>query len=135
MRLPVAAVEAAIALSIVFIATELVRARRDSLTWRHPIAVSTSFGLLHGFGFAAVLREIGLPQTELPVALLFFNLGVEVGQLSFVAVCIVLGDLLRRAWVSLPPPGRLRSAVVRPAGYAVGSLASFWLFERLVSLV
>ena len=73
MRVPIAPVEACIALSIVFLATEIARTRRDTLTWRYPITVSASFGLLHGFGFASALGEIGLPQTEIPAALLCFN--------------------------------------------------------------
>ena len=84
VELPVPPVEAAIALSIVFLAVEMARNDQSSWTYRFPITVSTSFGLLHGFGFATVLREIGLPQTELPAALLFFNVGVEIGQIVFV---------------------------------------------------
>ena len=83
VELPIPPVEAAIALSIVFLAVEIARNDQSSWTYRFPISVSTSFGLLHGFGFAAVLREIGLPQTELPAALLFFNVGVEIGQVIF----------------------------------------------------
>ena len=79
VKVPIRPVEAAIALSIVFLALEIVRGDKQSLTYRYPIAVSASFGLLHGFGFAAVLGETGLPQTEIPAALLFFNVGVEVG--------------------------------------------------------
>lgn len=128
--LPVPAIEAVIALSIVFLARELVLNRRDTLTWQRPVLVSVSFGLLHGFGFAAVLQDIGLPQTELPAALLFFNIGVEIGQLLFVLtaalVFVVLNKLLRGFAVQ-----GSRLQVV--SGYMVGCLACFWLMERLAA--
>ena len=136
IHVPIPPVEAAIALSIVFLATELARERRDTLTWRYPIAVSGSFGLLHGLGFASVLGEIGLPQTEIPAALLFFNIGVELGQVFFVVVVIGLIAVLR--WTGLLAPaeqGARRSVIpeslVRPAAYAIGIVASFWMFERI----
>ncbi len=135
VRVPVPPVEATIALSIVFLATEIARGPRDTLTWRHPIAVSSSFGLLHGFGFAAVLREAGLPQLELPAALLFFNLGVEVGQLLFVAALLCGWLLLRGVLRLLRPRSRaptLEHARV-PVGYAVGWLSSYWLVTRVAS--
>lgn len=135
VRVPVPPVEATIALSVVFLATELVRDRRETLTWRYPIAVSASFGLLHGFGFASVLSEIGLPQTEVPAALLFFNVGVEAGQIVFVLALV--GAFLFARGIS----GRLGMAeflnainpsyVQRAAGYGVGVFASFWLIERV----
>lgn len=126
VRIPVPPVEAAIALSIVFLAVEIARDRRDTLAWRFPVAVSSSFGLLHGLGFAAVLAEIGLPQTEIVPALLFFNIGVEIGQLMFVGAVILA--------IVLVPKG-LRAAaqgrVERPAAYIIGSLAAFWMAERV----
>ena len=125
VRLPVPPVEAVIALSIVFLAMEIARGKRDSLTYRYPIAVSASFGLLHGFGFAAVLREIGLPQTEIPVALLCFNLGVEIGQLLFVSVAFGMLTILRRYPISKAPAAR------QFFPYAVGSIAAFWVIERV----
>ena len=139
LSVPVAAVEAAIALSIVFLALEVARGRRDTLTYRYPIVVAGSFGLLHGFGFAAVLGETGLPQTEIPTALLFFNIGVELGQLGFViaalvalAVCV---QLIRLAVGRHRDPRQPASQVLRPLGlplsYTVGILASFWMFERI----
>lgn len=136
VQVPVPPVEAAIALSIVFLAVEIVRGDEQSLTYRYPIAVSASFGLLHGFGFAAVLGETGLPQTEIPTALLFFNVGVEVGQLLFIGAVIGLYQLARRTREALS--GRdLSIAALRPlqtpAAYAVGSLAAFWLIERVAS--
>lgn len=129
VRLPVPPVEAAIALSIVFVATEIAKGPRQSLTWRYPIAVSSSFGLLHGFGFAAALREIGLPQTELATALLFFNIGVEIGQVLFAAGVIGLMRLMQRLAAS--SRAGLREEVLRTAaGYVVGTLAVFWLIQR-----
>ena len=137
VTVPVAAVEASIALSIVFVATELARDRRHTLTWRYPIAVSSSFGLLHGFGFAAVLSDIGLPQTEVPAALLFFNIGVEIGQIAFVIAAVGLSLAFR----ALLPKIRqssfvdMLSMVQRPSAYIVGTLAMFWTFERVSSYV
>ena len=86
-------VEAAIALSIVFVAAEIVHGRQgmDGLTARFPWIVAFTFGLLHGFGFASALSEVGLPQTAIPVALLFFNVGVEIGQLLFIATVLAGG--------------------------------------------
>ena len=136
VRVPVPAVEAAIALSIVFLAVEIVRGDERSLTYRYPIAVAASFGLLHGFGFAAVLGETGLPQTEIPAALLFFNLGVELGQLAFVFGVVLVYQLLRLAGraivdrdlsiVGLRP-------LQTPTAYAVGILASFWMIQRVAT--
>jgi len=133
VQLPVPPVEAAIALSIVFLAVEIAHRRKTSLTFRYPIAVSASFGLLHGFGFAAVLREIGLPQNEIPTALLCFNIGVEAGQVFFVAVLIAVmhfsGRVFSRA--SDRPAQDLAMRVRMPAAYVVGSVASYWLIVRI----
>ena len=85
VNIPVPPVEAVIALSIIFVATEIAKGSKDTFTYKYPIAVSSSFGLLHGFGFASVLKEIGLPQTEIISSLLFFNIGVEIGQLLFIS--------------------------------------------------
>ena len=131
---PSAPVEAVIALSILFLATEL--ARRDSahgaacedLTSRFPWLVAFSFGLLHGFGFAGALADVGLPQHAVPLALLFFNLGVEVGQLIFVAAALGAVWLWRRA--SLPVP----AAWQRVTAYAIGSIAAFWVIERTAAI-
>ena len=125
---PTPPVEAAIALSIVFLAAELARVRRDTLTWRHPVVVASLFGLLHGFGFAAVLAEVGLPHNESLVALLGFNLGVELGQLFFVLVLILGLNLLSRFRAD-----SVKTVVFsRIAAYPIGALAMFWLMERLV---
>jgi hydrogenase/urease accessory protein HupE len=126
--LPGAPVEAVIALSIVFLAVELIHYYngREGLTVRHPWIVAFTFGLLHGFGFAGALSEVGLPQTDIPYALLFFNVGVELGQLAFVMVTIAFIWVLSKIkinwplWIKKVPP------------YAIGSMASFWLVERII---
>ncbi len=133
VRVSVAPVEASIALSIVFVAMELARDKRHTLTWRYPIAVSSTFGLLHGFGFAAVLTEIGLPQTEIPAALLFFNVGVEIGQIAFVAAAVALFVAGKRVAPVLREMTfhQLLSRTQRPAAYVVGVLALFWTIDRV----
>jgi len=134
VRIPIPPVEATIALSIVFLATEIARKKRNTLAWRYPIAVSGSFGLLHGFGFASALGEIGLPQTEIPAALLCFNVGVEFGQIVFVGVVLGLvrgvssvlrsGELKPRDWLS---------RIEKPLAYSVGSIAMYWTIGRTMS--
>lgn len=123
-------VEAVIALSIVFLARELLLMRqgRPGSTARAPWIVAFVFGLLHGLGFAGALREIGLPQGDVPAALLAFNLGVEAGQLTFVSVTLGLFWLLRRPVFPAPPKwlGQI------PA-YAIGAVAAFWTLERLMT--
>jgi hydrogenase/urease accessory protein HupE len=128
-------VEAAIALSIVLVAVEIVNARRGqpSLTARWPWLIAFAFGLLHGLGFAGALSEVGLPQHAIPLALLFFNLGVEVGQLAFVAVVLVVGwawlKVTSQGWGSAVAEGRFSRLDVA-AAYAIGTLAAYWLIER-----
>jgi hydrogenase/urease accessory protein HupE len=120
-------VEAMIALSIVFVAAEAVQglSGRQGLTARAPWVVAFSFGLLHGLGFAGALAEVGLPQTAIPVALLTFNIGVEVGQLLFIAGILVARWLAARIPAETP-------AWVRPLpAYVIGTLAMFWVFERV----
>ena len=130
VELPVPPVEAMIALSIVFLAHEIAADNRQSWSWRYPVAVSSCFGLLHGFGFAAVLRAIGLPQTELPAALLFFNLGVELGQILF--VCMVALVFLA---LQLPRIHEFFTRQQQPitplAAYLIGTIASFWFVQRV----
>jgi len=135
VRIPTPPVEAAIALSVIFMSWEIAKGDRTSLAYRFPVVVSGSFGLLHGFGFAAVLRDIGLPQTELPTALLFFNVGVEIGQILFVLALVAAFFLVRPVLVWL-----LRSAkdnvvhwstVTVPASYVIGSIASYWMISRV----
>jgi hydrogenase/urease accessory protein HupE len=124
-----APVEALIALSIVFLAVEIVKRDPDraSLTERKPWLIAFLFGLIHGFGFAGALREIGLPESDVPTALLTFNLGVEAGQLLIVAVVLMLIAL-----VSKLRPQSLRPVTVT-ATYAIGTIASFWFIERIWS--
>ncbi len=135
VRIPTPPVEAAIALSVVFMAWEIAKGNEDSLAYRYPVAVSSSFGLLHGFGFAAVLRDIGLPQTELPTALLFFNIGVEIGQVLFVLALLVGFYVLRPAFVRLLRSARDGdvhwSSLTAPASYLIGTAASLWMIERV----
>ena len=133
VKVSVAPVEAAVALSIVFVAMELARDKHHTLTWRYPIAVSSTFGLLHGFGFAAVLTEIGLPQTEIPTALLFFNVGVEIGQIMFVIASIAVffaGKAVTKRLREMTFKDVLHK-VQQPAGYVVGVLAMFWTIDRV----
>ena len=134
VRVPTPPVEAIIALSVVFLAWEIARDNADSLTQRLPVVVSVAFGFLHGFGFATVLREVGLPSSELPVALLFFNVGVEIGQILFVlalgAGYVFLRTLVRWRWDGGGVPDRSRLAV--PVSYVIGTVASFWMIERVV---
>jgi len=135
VRIATPPVEAAIALSVVFMAWEIVKGDEASLAYRFPVAVSASFGLLHGFGFAAVLRDIGLPQVELPTALLFFNVGVEIGQLLFVAALLAgffsLRPLLVTALRSSRDGAMHWSSLTVPASYVIGSIASYWLIDRV----
>lgn len=124
---PLLPLNAAIALSILFLGPEIVRSWRGetSFTIRHPWVVAFAFGLLHGFGFASALTSAGLPKAELPVALLSFNVGVEIGQLSFVALILSLERAFRILEVRWP-----RWAEALP-GYTVGSLGAFWTVQRL----
>jgi len=117
---------AAIALSILFLGAEVLRARRgeSSFTIRHPWVVAFAFGLLHGFGFASGLTAMGLPQAEVPLALLLFNVGVEVGQLAFVVLVVLLERAFRALEVAWP-----RWAQLLPA-YGVGSLGAYWTIQR-----
>jgi hydrogenase/urease accessory protein HupE len=131
LSVPIAPVEACIALSIVFIAAEIVHVRngQPGITARRPWIVAFAFGLLHGFGFASALHEIGLPQGDVPLALLFFNVGVELGQLAFIVAMLAIGALVRRIrWT--PPDWAWR---VPP--YAIGAVASFWFLQRITGLV
>ncbi|MCX7174659.1 MAG: HupE/UreJ family protein [Proteobacteria bacterium] len=133
VHVPGPPVEAAIALSIVFVAGEIVHGRqgRPGLTQRYPWAVAFTFGLLHGLGFASALAEVGLPPLSIPVALLFFNVGVEIGQLMFVGAVLLVIAAWRRAlrrhsgpqadWLWRIPP------------YAIGGLASYWVVERVAA--
>jgi len=133
VHVPGPPVEACIALSIVFVAAEIVHARRGrpGLTQQAPWLVAFAFGLLHGLGFAGALSRIGLPPTAIPAALLSFNLGVELGQLAFIAAVLAAaaaGRALARG-MPLPRPAWGRAL---PA-YAIGGLAAFWLIQRVAA--
>ncbi len=130
VNLPPGPVEACIALSIVFLGVEILHARqgRPGLTYRFPWVVAFGFGLLHGLGFAGALSEIGLPQSEIPLALLFFNVGVEIGQLLFVLVFLALRWVVRKLPVTLPEPARAIP------GYALGTVAALWFLERVTGM-
>ena len=137
ISLPIPAVEAAIALSIIFVATEIARGNEKTLTYRYPVLVASSFGLLHGFGFASVLREVGLPATELPTALLFFNVGVEIGQVVFVLIIFGVAYSARAVGQHLSTHiGALNLSNVKTSAvtaYTVGAVASFWTLERILA--
>jgi len=127
VNFPTPPVEAVIALSIVFLAVEIIKNQngKETLTSKKPWLVAFTFGLLHGFGFAGALSNIGLPQQDIPFALAFFNVGVEIGQIAFVLVVLAFIKLLsyKKDWpvfIKKIPP------------YAIGSLATFWMIERIV---
>lgn len=130
VHIPGPPVEAVIALSIAFVAAEILHSQRgkSGLTKRYPWIVAFAFGLLHGFGFAGALAQVGLPQTAIPMALLFFNVGVEVGQILFVGAVFAVFWSLRRLTKGLT----LRQATWASAipAYTIGSLAVFWVFQR-----
>jgi hydrogenase/urease accessory protein HupE len=130
VHVPGPPVEAIIALSIVFVAAEVVHGLhgRPGLTARAPWVVAFSFGLLHGFGFAGALAEVGLPQQAIPIALLMFNVGVELGQLIFVAVMLAAIAALARLRIVWP-----RWAHFVPA-YVIGSVAMVWTIQRVAAL-
>ena len=131
VHMPAAPTEAIIALSILFLATEIIHKHNGqiSLTERYPWVIAFTFGLFHGLGFAGALSEIGVPQHEVPLALLMFNVGVETGQLLFVAVVISVMALFRRLPLQVP------QGAWRVAPYAIGSVAAFWTIQRVGSFV
>ena len=131
VHVPAPPLEAGIALSIMFVGVEVLRSWRGetSLTLRQPWLIAFAFGLVHGLGFASGLISLGLPQGDIPVALLMFNIGVEAGQLSFVALMLLLVrcfDLLKIHW---PRPARMVPA------YVVGSVGAFWTIDRIVAMI
>jgi hypothetical protein len=128
---PVALVEAAIALSIVFVAVEAVKLRRGEggLAARRPWLVAFGFGLLHGLGFASALADLGIPPAEIPLALLFFNVGVELGQLLFILVVVTLAGAIRRLDLTWSNRGAV------PIVYALGTIAAFWFIERTALMI
>ena len=129
--LPQKPVEATIALSIAFVASELIKMKPGErrLSEAYPWVVAFSFGLLHGFGFAGALTEIGLPQKDVPLALLTFNLGVEAGQLMFVGFVLMLYAAVRT--VTTIPLTKARVA----GAYVIGTIAIGWFLERLAGFV
>jgi hydrogenase/urease accessory protein HupE len=128
---PLPPLNAAIALSILFLGPEVVRRWRGetSFTIRHPWVVAFAFGLLHGFGFASGLTAMGLPKAEIPLALLLFNVGVELGQIAFVLLVILLERSFRVLEVRWP------LFVERLPGYAVGTLGAYWTIQRTLMLL
>jgi hypothetical protein len=141
VHVPSAPVEAVIALSILFLASELARrelaarpaggvaaSAAGDLTERFPWIVAFAFGLLHGFGFAGALSEVGMPAQAVPLALLFFNVGVEIGQLAFIAAVFSL------AWVVRQLPLAAPSWWKQAAAYGIGSVAAFWVVERTLAI-
>ena len=136
VHVPQQPVEATIALSIVFVAAEIVHGRqgKPGLTARWPWVVAFTFGLLHGFGFASALNEVGLPQNAIPVALLFFNVGVEVGQLLFIAAVVLMVAVFRKAIAARQASGGARFPWTwRIPPYAIGGVAMFWVIQRIAS--
>lgn len=130
LYVPSALVEALIALSIVVVASEVVLASRGEtgVAIKRPWLIAFAFGLLHGFGFAGALQEIGLPSDAVPTALLFFNLGVEAGQIAFVVVILAVVAVLRTlAPISLP-------ILKKIAPLVIGTIAGFWVVERTLSI-
>lgn len=135
VRVPSAPVEAVIALSILFLASELARQhaaggteRGATLTRQFPWVVAFAFGLLHGFGFAGALSEVGVPQHAVPLALLFFNVGVELGQLLFIGAVFAVAWLVRLSAVRVP------ALWPRAVAYGVGSVSAFWVIERTLGV-
>jgi len=126
LSVPVPPVEAVIALSIVFLAVEIAKNNQDGLSLKHPVLVSTAFGLLHGLGFATVLAEIGLPPNEKVSALLYFNIGVEIGQLVFITTLFILYKILIFIVGSIK-----KEKVYLLVSYSSGTVAMSWLLARL----
>lgn len=128
---PEAPVNAAIALSIVIVAVEVLKERKGEPSWtsRFPWAVAFGFGLLHGLGFASALTDIGLPRENLPAALLFFNVGVEIGQIAFVLLVLALIRAHRRLQ-AMPPQWSETFGV-----YTMGAIASFWFISRMIGMI
>jgi hydrogenase/urease accessory protein HupE len=132
-RFPSGPIEVLIAASVLLLAVDLARDEAEP-TWmrRFPWPMALVFGLLHGLGFAGALREVGLPDGEIPMALFSFNVGIEVGQLAFVAALLALAPFVRR----IPMPGSSSIALPRRVAiYAMGSLAAFWMFQRSALLL
>jgi hydrogenase/urease accessory protein HupE len=130
-QVPTLPLNVAIALSILFLGPEIVKVWRgeSSFTIRHPWVVAFAFGLLHGFGFASALTSAGLPSNELAWALVSFNIGVEIGQLGFVILILLLERAYRILEVRWPKP------IALLPGYTVGSIGAFWTIQRLAMML
>ncbi len=131
VKMPSAPTEAIIALSIVFLAAEIIHKRNGvvGITERYPWVIAFLFGLFHGLGFAGALSEIGVPQHEVPLALLMFNVGVECGQILFIAIVVGLIKILRKLPITIPQSAWWFMP------YSIGSLAAFWTIERTLSFL
>jgi len=131
VNLPAAPTEAIISLSIVFLAVEIIRIRHGdtSLTKRYPWVIAFIFGLFHGLGFAGALSEIGVPQHEVPLALFMFNVGVETGQLLFIAAVVSMMTVLKRLPLTAP------QGAWRLLPYSIGGIAAFWTIERVMAFI
>jgi hydrogenase/urease accessory protein HupE len=136
VHFPTAPTEAVIALSIVFLAAEVIRMRNGEvvLTQRYPWVVAFGFGLIHGLGFAGALSQVGIPEREVPLSLLMFNLGVETGQILFVTVVALALAGLRQLPVT-PSRYTRRLDAWKVAPYAIGGLAAFWTIQRIVGMI
>lgn len=137
VTIPIVPVEAAIALSIVFLAFEISRDHKDSITYRFPLIVSFGFGLLHGLGFASALGEIGLVRNEILVSLLFFNLGVELGQVVFILAVVALLWCLQKSLRHRAAINEVLTAqrIDLLAAYVIGIPASYWLIDRVAQFL
>ncbi len=131
VNVPQTPVEAVIALSILFLAVEIIKKieGKTSIAHRLPWIVAFVFGLLHGIGFAGALTQIGLPQSSIPLALLFFNVGVELGQLMFITVVLLTLVGIKRIKFSLP------QWTYKMPAYGIGSMAAFWCIERIIAFL
>ena len=131
VNMPGAPTEAVISLSILFLAVEIVHSRQGQVTFteQYPWVVALAFGLVHGLGFAGALAEVGLPEREIPLALLMFNVGVETGQILFVCAVLAVIAIVKRIPVSWPSEGW------RVMPYAIGCTAAFWTVQRVSSFV
>ena len=131
VNVPPGPTEAVIALSIVFLAGEIINSHlgKFSITEQYPWVVAMIFGLFHGLGFAGALTGIGLPQNEIPIALLMFNLGVETGQILFLIAVLVLVAILKNLKIKWP------DHAWKWMPYGIGSLAAFWTIERIIGFL
>jgi hydrogenase/urease accessory protein HupE len=134
VHFPSAVIEALVAMSILFLATELVHARQghEGLTVRYPWLIAFTFGLLHGLAFAGALADVGLPPNAIPQALFLFNVGVELGQLMFVAAAALA--MIVFDWIAHRLPTWWQSARGEIAPYAIGAFSAFWFIDRLTTV-